>query len=231
MTSPIEMNAPVRKLIDKIGSEYEYEIVLIKPDPTTTPGNCYFNVQDKVAKDGGKLVYGWAIWLSDIICEGEHHAVWEDEDGNLVDITPPRIPIDKILFVPDDRFMYEGKHIGSIRNSVVDNPLAEHIILFAGMKDFLLKFATRVGNEEHHFSTFTGNIYNHYDTLFNNALLFFRAGAKLGSTCYCGSLKSYSQCHGKNLLASMEKVKDTVIKMDDLAKEEKAKEQSEADES
>ncbi|PSL29024.1 SEC-C domain-containing protein [Chitinophaga ginsengisoli] len=226
MISPIEITGPVQRLIDKIGSEYEHEIVPIKPDPAATPGNCYFNVQDKVAKDGGNLVYGWAVWLSDFICEGEHHAVWEDEDGNLVDVTPPRVPIDKLLFIPDDRFAYEGKHIGSIRSSIVDNPLVDHIILLAEMKDYLLRFATRVGNEQHHFNTFNGNIYTHYDTLFNNAVLFFREGGKLGSPCYCGSLKPYSQCHGKNLPASIEKVKDTVVKMDDLAKEGKEGEQS-----
>ncbi|MCF6407208.1 hypothetical protein L3C95_30205 [Chitinophaga filiformis] len=222
MTSPIDITGPVRKLIDKIGSEYEHEIVPVKPDPAATLGNSYFNVQEKVARDGGNLVYGWAVWLSDFICEGEHYAVWEDQEGNLIDITPPRVPLEKLLFIPDDRFIYEGKHIGSIRSSVVDNPLVDHIILLAGMKDYLLGFATRVGNEQHHFSsTFIGNVYNHYDSLFNNAVLFYSEGGKLGSVCYCGSMKPYSQCHGKNLPASMEKVKDTVVKMNDLANEEK----------
>ena len=229
MTSPIEITRAVRKLIDKIGSEYEHEIIPVKPDPAATPGNSYFNVQEKVAKDGGNLVYGWAVWLSDFICEGEHYAVWEDEDGNLVDITPPRVPLDKLLFIPDDRFTYEGKHIANIRSSVIDNLLVDHIILLADMKDYLLQFATRVGDGQHHFSTFTGNVYNHYDALFNNALLFFREGGKLGSACYCGSLKPYSQCHGKNLPATIEKVKDTVVKMNDLANEEKAAEDSQKD--
>jgi len=223
MTSPMEITGPVRKLIDKIGSEYEHEIVPVRPDPVAMPGNSYANVENKVAGDGGSLVYGWAVWLSDVICEGEHHAVWEDEEGNLVDVTPSRVPVEKILFIPDDRFTYEGKHIANIRSSVVDNPLVDHIILLAGMKDYLLQFATRVGDEQHHFSTFTGNVYNHYDTLFNNALLFFREGGKLGSTCYCGSMKPYSNCHGKNLPASIEKVKDTVVKMNELANEEKEK--------
>lgn len=226
MTSPIKITGQVRQLIDKIGSEYEHEIIPVRPDPAAIPGNCYYNVQDKVTRNGGSLVYGWAVWLSDFICEGEHHAVWEDADGNLVDITPPRIPLNEMLFIPDDRFSYEGKHIANIRSSVVENPLVDHIILFAGMKDFLLKFATRKDNEQHHFNTFTGNVYNHYDTLFNNALLFFREGGKLGSACYCGSLKPYSNCHGKNLLASIEKVKDTVVKMNELADEEKEDDQS-----
>lgn len=203
MISPIDITAPVQQLIDRIGSAYEHEIIPVQPAAEARAGKSYRNVQNKVAKDGGSLVYGWAIWTGDFICEGEHYAVWEDNDGNLIDITPPRVALDKIMFIPDDRFTAEGKYARHYWVNTTNNPLVDHAILLSEMKEFLLQYGTQVDDDNINFNTYTGNMYNHYDTLSNNIMLFLTEGGKFGSPCYCKSLKPYSQCHGKKLAAAI----------------------------
>lgn len=213
MISPIEITASVQQLIDRIGSAYLHEIISVQLDPAAKAGNSYVNVQHKIAKDGGNLVYGWAVWLGDFICEGEHYAVWEDEEGNLTDVTPhPGMP-EQLLFIPDDRYVYEGKYISNVRVSIGNNPLIGHFILLSEMKDFLKQFSTRVDDDNIHFNTYTGNVYNHYNTLCDNLELYMREGGKSGTPCYCKSSKPYSQCHGKNLVSAMEIDRTNVTKV------------------
>lgn len=51
---------------------------------------------------GGRRVHGWAVWMFDEILVGEHHSVWQNPDGALVDVTPPKFEADQILFIRDD---------------------------------------------------------------------------------------------------------------------------------
>lgn len=203
MISPIDITTPVQQLIDRIGSEYEHEIIPVQPAPEAKTGKSFANVQNKITKDGGNLVEGWAVWLGDFICEGEQHAVWEDNDGNLTDITPPRVALDKIMFIPDDRSTSDDKHIRHIRVNITNNPLVDHAIMLSEMKEELLRYGTQVDDDNINFNTYTGNMYNHYDTLANNVMLFLTEGGKFGSPCYCKSSKPYSQCHGKNLVEAI----------------------------
>lgn len=205
MISPVEITAPVQRLLDRIGSPFVHEIIPVKPEAGAKKGESVANVGQKA---GGNLVTGWAVWLDEFICEAVPHAVWEDEHGDLVDVTPPRVPVTELLFVPDDR-----KLSGAIRVSVTDNPLADHLMLLADMREYVAGFATRVNEDEINFNTYTGNVYNHYDALFNNLQIFLANGGKIGSPCYCGSLKPYSQCHGKNLKAAMEEDRKAVAKV------------------
>lgn len=215
MISPIDITTPVQQLIDRIGSDYEHEIIPVQPAPGAKTGKSYINVQEKVAKDGGNLVYGWAIWQGDFICEGEHYAVWEDNDGNLTDVTPPRVALEKIMFIPDDRFTAEDKQARNVRVNITGNPLVDHAIMLSEMKEFLLKYGKQLEDDNINFNTYTGNMYNHYDTLANNVMLFLTEGGKFGAPCYCKSGKPYSQCHGKNLPAAIAVDKQNATKVNE----------------
>ncbi|NKM36337.1 hypothetical protein [Rhizobium laguerreae] len=67
---------------------------------------CHINAKDK-AISKGKRVHGWALWeyygppYHSPVVVGNFHSVWEDESGNLVEVTPPKIGT-KTLFVRDD---------------------------------------------------------------------------------------------------------------------------------
>lgn len=202
MTSPIEITAAVQSLIDRVGSEYEYEIIPVQPG---------------IAINGGRMIPGWAVWLSEFICEAEPTEAWENENGDLIAVHTPHVPVDQLMFIPDDNINPEGKHI---RVSVSNNPLVDHLIALADLKDFLVPYGTVLEDGKVNFNTYTGNVYNHYDALFNNLLLFLSEGKKIGAKCYCGSMKPYSQCHGKNLPAAIEEDKKAVKKFNDALKED-----------
>ncbi|WPV64535.1 hypothetical protein [Chitinophaga sp. LS1] len=205
MTSPIEITPAVQQLINRVGSEYDYEIIPVQPQVV----------------DSGRMVPGWAVWLSEFICEAAPTEVWENENGDLMAVTPPPAPIAQMMFIPDDNLNGDEKHV---RVSVSNNPLVDHLIALANLKDFLVQYGTVLEDGKVNFNTYTGNVYNHYDALFNNLLLFLSEGKKIGAKCYCGSMKPYSQCHGKNLPAAIEEDMKAVKKFNDSLKEDEVKE-------
>jgi hypothetical protein len=69
---------------------------------------CFDNVAVKVRRNGGSIAYGWAIWnLQSFYFEAEHHAVWRNNLGNLIDVTPQMGKRRRMLFLPDDAAIYD----------------------------------------------------------------------------------------------------------------------------
>jgi hypothetical protein len=69
---------------------------------------CFENVERKVRKSGGAITYGWAIWnLPSVYFEAEHHAVWRNKLGNLIDVSPQMGGRRRMLFLPDDSAIYD----------------------------------------------------------------------------------------------------------------------------
>lgn len=53
------------------------------------PGRCYWNVRDCVAQSGGRIRFGWlVVEIEALTLLAWHHAVWQQADGQLLDITP-----------------------------------------------------------------------------------------------------------------------------------------------
>lgn len=99
--------------------------VLLNSDPF--PGaeemDCFFNVERAIEQHGGKAVYGWAIWqISGVYIEAEFHCIWENDEGEMLDITPYPYRMDSILFLPDHTRTYTGKQVDNIRKALVDDP-------------------------------------------------------------------------------------------------------------
>ncbi|NMN03805.1 MULTISPECIES: hypothetical protein [unclassified Novosphingobium] len=79
-----------------------------RPAPGAQPSACFDNVSRKIAKSGGRVVYGWAIWhIPELYFEAEHHAVWQGRDGKLFDVSPQLGQVPKILFLPDSSAVYD----------------------------------------------------------------------------------------------------------------------------
>ncbi len=50
---------------------------------------CYWNVRDCVANYGGQIIFGWLVTEHKfLMLEAWHHAVWKQNDGQLLDISP-----------------------------------------------------------------------------------------------------------------------------------------------
>ncbi|WP_158935210.1 hypothetical protein [Burkholderia sp. S171] len=82
--------------------------VAVQPDPESRPVKCWFNVRNVVAKNGGRAIFGWAIWIRpDSHYQAIHHAVWERPDGQLIDVTPNEIDVTSIVFMADSRVPFD----------------------------------------------------------------------------------------------------------------------------
>lgn len=67
------------------------------------------NVAAHVEQNGGGVEYGWAVWhLRGAYFEAEHHGVWRDLNGQLIDVSPQVNDYSRILFLPDPAAVYEA---------------------------------------------------------------------------------------------------------------------------
>ena len=78
------------------------------PFQSSSSSFCFDNVAEKVRRIGGSIAYGWAIWnLQSFYFEAEHHAVWRNKLGNLIDVTPQMGNRRRMLFLPDDAATFD----------------------------------------------------------------------------------------------------------------------------
>lgn len=98
---------------------------------------CHINAKD-MAMSKGRRVHGWALWeyygqnYPTPIVVGNFHSVWEDEDGNLIEVTPPKVG-NRILFVRDDSLSIirlAGAH--SMPHNRTHDPSNPYIHAFTG---------------------------------------------------------------------------------------------------
>lgn len=98
---------------------------------------CFENVARKIRKSGGSIAYGWAIWhVPSLYFEAEHHAVWRNKKGGLVDVSPQLGGRRRLLFLPDDQAIYDAMQPRqNIMGPDGNSPAAQEI--------------ARLGNERH----------------------------------------------------------------------------------
>ena len=108
--------------------------VPVQPAPHARPAYCFDNSVAQAAAQGGEAAYGWAIWRwPGRWFEAEHHAVWRQPSGELLDVTPQAGDPPRILFLPDPDAVYDPS---TFRPNVMapdaGNPMAaEYIALVA----------------------------------------------------------------------------------------------------
>ncbi|MEH6758305.1 MAG: hypothetical protein V7676_12475 [Parasphingorhabdus sp.] len=76
-------------------------IFLEYKDEGYEPDWCHVSAKHHALSKNGKRVHGWALWQFPSGIMGDFHSVWEDADGTLIDITPPKYGGNQILFVRD----------------------------------------------------------------------------------------------------------------------------------
>ncbi len=203
--SPIETNEFIDKILAKIGSEYEPEQVPVKIEPYAKIHNCYIDVEQKVKLEGGSIHFGWAIFQTDILCEAEHHAVYELENGDLIDISPREFPFESIMFVPDNKAKYTGQSIDNVRINITENVVVDDFILICECVEKLYSYGNRINDEQLNLPEFIFQLIKQYEDLKISYLTFIRNGGRYNTTCFCGSPKNYNNCHGKSLRDGIKK--------------------------
>lgn len=115
-TTPKKINQNILKLIEKIPAPGEPIFLDLVKFPNAITGDCFGNVDKKIKKDNGTTQHGWIIWEAEnYMVEAEFHAVWQDPDGGLHDITPKADGETTILFVPDNETIYTKHYVDNIR--------------------------------------------------------------------------------------------------------------------
>jgi hypothetical protein len=200
-TSPQNVNKFIDKILDKINAKFDQEIVPVVIDPNASLLNCFINVAEKVRRDGGHIHYGWAVWQSDLICEAERHAVWEDLEGNLIDITPKEnFQSDSIMFISDNNFVYTGQLTDNVRLNITNNSIVDDFITLCETVEPLYSYGTRIDSLNIEMHPATIDIIRMYESLQPKYLEYIRSGGIPDNTCFCGSPKHYKNCHGKPFL-------------------------------
>lgn len=112
-STPRRTTQAILALCDEINPGAKPFEVPVRPADQSEKDECFHNVRQIVEKEGGTLLYGWAIWeWPKVLVEAEHHAVWE-KDGVFIDVTPKLNKEKRILFLPDPQRAYDFS--GNIR--------------------------------------------------------------------------------------------------------------------
>ena len=119
-TTPSSSNTRIEQLLRRIGVS-SHVFVPVRPEPGAKHDECFTAVKRKIESEGGRALYGWSIWQSPVMVEGEFHAVWESPTGELVDITPKKNGVGQIMFAPDPTATYDGRQVSNVRMPVYRN--------------------------------------------------------------------------------------------------------------
>ncbi|MCM3240706.1 hypothetical protein M3589_23915 [Heyndrickxia oleronia] len=191
----------VKELLDRIKSKYKAIYLPVRVESFALINECFPNVEKKIAKDGGNIVYGWQIWKGNLICEAEFHAVWRSNEGNLIDITPKVSKVEQILFIQDDNVIYNGSQVDNIRINCTKNVLVNDII---DIHESLFKIRNR-GERKFSYEIKLGRmeaqVYKELEEININLQKYIYQGGEINTPCFCenGDKYNYSECHKKRL--------------------------------
>jgi hypothetical protein len=107
----IQLNPEIRQNKEVRKADYSSgppTVVPVKPEPYAEPLRCYFNLNKKIARDGGKAIFGWALYTDGHLeYKAQHHAIWQSANGDLFDVTPNEVAAQQILFTADARVPFD----------------------------------------------------------------------------------------------------------------------------
>lgn len=122
-TTPRTITSAIRSLCRELVPDGEPRFVALRPLAGADILDCFPVVASQAEREGGSVCYRWRIWeLPGVFMEAEFHAVWCSPQGELLDVTPAQIEIDRILFVPDPARVYEGRQVNNVRRASIDHP-------------------------------------------------------------------------------------------------------------
>ena len=130
------------------------QFIRSKPSATAEPSACFDNVARKIARAGGSMACGWAIWNVPGVCyEAEHHGAWRSPRGEIVDVSPQPNNARRIMFLPDEAAIYDPQaHRSNIIRPAEGNPLATEFVELANRRN-AIQDAYRTGGNRVAFFT------------------------------------------------------------------------------
>lgn len=101
---------------------------------------CFRNVDEQVAKAGGRVETGWAFMeIVGVSIYTISHAIWVTAQGKRIDITPWYDPPKKrVLFLPDERVAIKRGYISGYRTVFETDPRLRAVAFFEGELDKMI---------------------------------------------------------------------------------------------
>jgi len=208
----------IDKLRVKMNLDFDFEIVPVQTESFSVEKQCYSNVAEKVKRDGGQIHYGWSIHFTDgIIVEAERHAVWENDEEDLLCITQNPSKHTKIIFFSDNTPVDPKLQIDNVRMNITNNILvSDWIYLCDTIGLIFYKYTDRINDFEVNVEKPVHQLITEIEQWRGYVMGLIQKGKKENSKCFCEdgyySGKKYLQCHGKSfrklipvLLKSIEK--------------------------
>jgi hypothetical protein len=109
------------------------EYVDVVPGEGAAIAYCFDNAAAQVARAGGSIAYGWAIWRwPGRYFEAEHHGIWRSPDGVLRDVTPMLYGQTRILFLSDPGAVFDpARFRPNLLGAEAGNRIAEDYVALA----------------------------------------------------------------------------------------------------
>lgn len=147
-TTPRRITQVIQDLAVELTGSSALEYVPVRPTPGADSLYCFPVVERHIEAHGGAICYGWRFWeLEWLYVEAEFHAVWRDESGSLVDLTPAPGRVSRILFVVDPEREYEGRQVNNVRRALSNEPAVHDFFDAADAEYALLNRGER--SEQH----------------------------------------------------------------------------------
>jgi hypothetical protein len=188
------------RLLEKISSKNNPQIVALKVEIYSKPDSCFYNVNEKISKDNGEIIYGWKIYQSSLLIEAERHAIWKSPQGELICISPDSTTSQNILFIQEDQgWTYSGEYSDNIRINRTDNPIVDDFILLCETITKLYQTGTRESEYEMSLLQPIHNLIILLEDEKQRVENYINEGNGINNICYCKRPLLYKDCHGKNL--------------------------------
>jgi len=101
LTTPETIDSYVQQFCRKVSPKEVPIFVGVQPLGWSRQNYCNKNVERMIQLHGGRMVLGYKIWyVPRLYIEAERHAIWQNPDGELIDITFNTSGETKILFLP-----------------------------------------------------------------------------------------------------------------------------------
>jgi hypothetical protein len=199
--TPAKWSSAILALCQELVPGGRPEYVDVRPIRGAPINDCFPVVHHRVLAEGGAAVYGWSIWEQPtLFVEAEFHAVWRAPNNGLIDVTPKKRPIMRILFLVDPSRTYEGRQVKNVRRALRNHPA---IAGFLKMFDEEFELMNRRQRAYQHGEiTVQGAEAVEYEQIQRRKAMYYaemlrlHPNFELYDPCWCGSGKKVKWCHG-----------------------------------
>lgn len=204
MTTPTCIDETILDFCNETLNGGEPVFVPVVADEDSVINECFHNVERKINKYGGSIVYGWIIWIAyNFIIQGEFHAVWKSNEGNIVDITTKQDGEDKILFVEEKIIKFNGSRVKSKFKNISNDAIVDSYIDFDNVYNDLIQKIERIPMNQDECSICL-NILNAIDNAKN---IIYKYIEDKNILCPCGCGNKFVDHEYKNFVQYVSKLK------------------------